>query len=151
MGVLSYLLATGLYANDAINPTGYWKTIDDVTGKPKAIVEILTEADSTLVGKVLKIFPQQGQPQIEVCRACEGKKHNQRIVGLTVIEKLKPSPEKNNEWLNGEILDPKNGKVYHCNIRLTDNGQKLQVRGYLGLPLFGRTQTWIKVKEPAIS
>jgi uncharacterized protein (DUF2147 family) len=48
------------------------------------------------------------------------------------------------EWTGGEILDPENGKTYKATLKLADNGQKLLVRGYIGLPIFGRSQTWVR-------
>ena len=126
---------------------GFWKTIDDVTGKPKAIVQIWEAPNKQLFGKVLKIFPRPGHDQNAVCEACVGIQHNQRIVGMVVLGNLKKKTNSAFEWINGEILDPNNGKTYNSQIRLTEKGQKLNVRGYLGLPLFGRTQTWLRVDQ----
>ena len=126
---------------------GYWRTIDDVTGKPKAIIKISEAQDHTLRGQILKIFPRPGYDQNEVCAQCEGDKHNQRIVGMTVMNHLKPDTENQNLYTKGSILDPNNGKTYHCNVLLTQNGQQLEVRGYLGIPLFGRSQTWVRVNS----
>jgi uncharacterized protein (DUF2147 family) len=61
------------------------------------------------------------------------------------MQGVKPNPISNTEWSDGEILDPKNGKTYRCDIQLTDNGEKLNVRGYIGITLFGRSQTWERV------
>lgn len=145
--LLSFLVASSVFAMEKISPIGYWKTIDDATGQPKGIVQIWAASDHTIHGKIMKVFAVKGQDQKTVCQACEGEKHNQPIVGLTIMENLQPNKEKPNEWQNGTILDPKNGRTYKCNIRLADNGQKLQVRGYMGLPLFGRTQTWLKTNN----
>lgn len=141
------IFATNAVANQT--PLGVWQTIDDITGKPRAIVEISETAEKTLVGRIMKVFPIPGQVTREYCTACEGERHNQRIVGLTILEKIKRNKDRVDEWNNGEILDPKTGKLYHCNIRVAENGEKLKVRGYIGLPLFGRTQTWLKLKETA--
>lgn len=130
------------------SPVGYWQTIDDVTGKPKAIIQIWENADNVLFGKVLKIYPRPGVSQNEVCTACEGSKHNQPIIGMVILEQLKPNKENTSEWIDGQILDPKNGKVYHSTIRLIESSQKLNVKGYIGLPTFGRTQTWVRTTDP---
>ena len=50
------------------------------------------------------------------------------------------------EYTNGKILDPKNGKLYKCYITL-ETKDKLKVRGYIGISLFGRTQYWYRVKN----
>lgn len=144
----SFVLLQAAYAEKDFaqnTPIGLWKTIDDVTGRPKAIVEIWETPEKTLYGRILKVFQQPGRIQNEVCNACEGERHNKRIVGMTIMENLKRSKGNANEWENGKILDPKNGKTYNCLIRLTEGGKKLNARGYIGMPLFGRTQTWVRV------
>lgn len=128
----------------ASSPVGIWKTIDDVTGKPKAIVQVWQSKDKKLYGKILKVFPRPGLDLNAVCSDCKGSQHNKPLTGLVFLESLKKSKESNIEWSGGKILDPKNGKSYHCSLQVADNGQKLNVRGYLGLPLFGRTQTWVR-------
>lgn len=132
---------------DESGVVGYWRTIDDVTGKPKAIIKISESQDHTLRGQILKIFPRPGFDQNEVCAQCEGDKHNQRIVGMTVMNQLKLDKDNEHLYTQGSILDPNNGKTYHCNVLLTQNGQQLEVRGYLGIPLFGRSQTWVRVNS----
>lgn len=145
--VLTFGFLSPLFAAD-LSPVGYWRTIDDVTGKPKAIIQISANADKILSGRILKIFPRPGYDQNEVCTACDGAKHNQRIVGMVILEDLKPSKDDATAWEDGQILDPKTGKVYHASITMIDDGARLKVRGYIGTPLFGRTQTWIRVSAP---
>ena len=132
-------------ADDAAK--GFWKTIDDVTGKPKAIIQIAETPEHFLQGTVVKIFPRPGYDQNEVCEACIGKLHNQRIVGMTVLTGLKAEKDNPTRWNDGEILDPNNGKTYRCNAQLMDENKKLNVRGYIGLPLFGRSQVWQRVES----
>ena len=95
----------------------------------------------------MKIWPGPGQSEQEVCKQCRGARRNQPIVGMVIMEGLMQNPENPAEWRNGTILDPSTGKIYHTMIQVTDNGQQLRVRGYVGLPLFGRTQTWVKVSS----
>ncbi len=146
--ILSFLSSAAVYAlNHQITPLGEWKTIDDVTGQPKAIVRITQASDGFLSGQILKIFPSPGHDEHELCAACNGDKHNQPIEGMVILEGLKQDQKNANEWINGHILDPKTGKVYRSMIQLMENGSSLKVRGYIGLPLFGRTQTWTKVNS----
>ena|SRR5437870_6972944 len=143
--LMLFAVFVNVYAgNSASSPLGYWKTIDDVTGKPKSILHIY-QTGNTLNGQVVKIFPRPGYDQNEVCAACTGARHNQRIVGMVVMEGLTQSTDNTLEWGGGHILDPLNGKTYNCKITLVNNGTNLNVRGYLGISLFGRTQTWIRV------
>lgn len=136
----AFFLTSAFAAPDS--PVGYWKTIDDITGKPKSIVHIWRTANNTLEGQVVKIFPSPGKTQSEICTACKGDKLNQPIVGMVILSGLQGNQT---HWKNGEILDPENGKSYSCSLRVADNGNLLDVHGYVGLPLLGRSQTWQRV------
>lgn len=149
--IFSMLFAScSLYAGELLDsPIGFWKTIDDVTHKPKAIIKISKTPQNKLIGEVVKIFPRPGHDQNELCLACTNEKHNQRIVGMTILENLSLSNKHPKQWSGGTILDPKNGKTYDCFVQVIENGQKLKVRGYIGLPLLGRSQTWVRVEQVA--
>ncbi len=118
---------------------GKWKTIDDETGKEKGIVEIYEYKDK-VYGKIIEIF-ELDKKHLK-CEKCEGDYHNKPILGLNIIKGLKKNED---VYEGGKIVDPKNGKSYHCKITL-DGKDKLIVRGYIGIPLFGRSQIWIKQK-----
>ena len=128
----------------AASPVGYWKTIDDVTGKQKSIIHITENSQHELTGQIVKIYPRPGYDENEVCTACNGSKHNQRIVGMYILEGLKPTSDVN-VWSGGEILDPLSGKIYRCKITLDPSNTSLVIRGYIGIPLFGRSQNWYRV------
>lgn len=76
-----------------------------------------------------------------VCEHCTDERRGQSIVGMTILEGLKASGA---GWEGGGILDPNNGKAYRAKARLSDDGGRLEVRGFIGVALFGRTQTWIR-------
>ena len=118
---------------------GKWKTIDDESGKEKGVVEIF-EHKGKVYGKIIEIF-EQNKKHLK-CEKCDGDDKNKPILGLVIIKGLTK-----NEAIydGGKIVDPKNGKRYHCKITL-DGKDKLIVRGYIGIPLFGRSQTWIRQK-----
>lgn len=142
-GVLCIFVTLFANAEEASiqTPIGYWKTLDDNTGKPKSIVQIWKTKDNVLMGKVIKIFSKNDK-ESPVCTKCTGEKLNQPIVGMVIIFGLEA---KEKQWANGKILDPENGKTYSCNVRTLENGKKLHVRGFIGLPLLGRSQTWERV------
>ncbi len=121
-----------------LSPVGRWKTISDKTGKVTSIVTI-TQEKGTLVGTVSELFRKPEQDQNPLCTKCPGDQKDQPIIGLKILTGLR---EDGDEWNGGEILDPDNGKSYSCFIKVIENGTKLNVRGYIGFSLFGRTQTW---------
>ncbi len=121
-------------------PVGRWRTIDDETKKPKSIVAI-TEDDGKLEGRIEELLdPDRPEPD-PVCKKCDGERKNQPIRGMTILWGVKKSGD---TWTGGKILDPNNGKVYRVNLTPSDDGKKLTVRGYVGIALIGRTQTWLR-------
>lgn len=121
------------------SPVGTWKTIDDETGKAKSHVEIF-EKDGKLYGKVVKILTP-GKENAK-CDKCGGALKGKPINGMVILNGLKKD---GNEWNGGKIIDPNTGKEYKASLKL--NGKdKLDVRGYIGISLVGRTQTWQKLQ-----
>lgn len=123
-------------------PAGAWKTIDDSSGKPRAIV-LITESNGTLSGKIERLFPAPANEQNPRCTACSDARKGQPILGMTILSGLRREGN-SMVWSGGEILDPDNGKIYRSKATLTDGGRKLDVRGYIGVPMLGRTQTWLR-------
>jgi hypothetical protein len=135
------IIVSTAYAT-TITPIGQWKTIDDVTGRARSILSIWEAPDHSLLGKLEKIYPDPGKEENGLCTACNGADHNRPLIGLTIMWGLELS--KDGEWKGGRIMDPKTGKVYRVNIMVVDGGNKLKVHGYIGLPIFGRTQMWAR-------
>jgi uncharacterized protein (DUF2147 family) len=121
-------------------PVGTWQTIDDHTGQPKALVQITQDGNGTLSGKVIKGLGPNDQPDRR-CTACTDARKDQPILGMTIISDMKKDGD---AWDHGQILDPENGKLYKCKMHLEDGGDKLVVRGYIGVSLLGRSQTWVR-------
>lgn len=115
--------------------TGKWKTIDDETGIAESIVEIF-ERDEKLYGRVIEFLVEPKRPN-PTCQNCRGEDKNRPIMGLEIIKGL----EKDDDTFNGKILNPKNGKVYKCYVKL-EGEDVLKLRGYIGFSLLGKTQYW---------
>ncbi len=135
--ILCVLFSTMLSAQSSV--LGKWKTIDDATGKAMSIVEIF-EKSGKIYGRVLEIIDPKNR--LLKCDNCDGDDKGKPILGLTVIKGLSADDD---EYNGGKILDPKSGKLYKCYINL-ESEDKLKVRGYIGISLFGRTQYWHRVK-----
>jgi len=125
---------------DLSTPVGRWKTIDDASGKPKSIVAIWEE-DGKLYGKVLELLDPKPDDPDPKCTKCQGDLKDQPIRGMRILWDMKKS---GSDYSGGRILDPNNGKTYRCYLALVDGGKKLKVRGFIGLALLGRTQTWLR-------
>ncbi|ASV99670.1 DUF2147 domain-containing protein [Paraburkholderia aromaticivorans] len=135
------LLASAVTAMaQADSPVGTWQTIDDHTGQPKALVQIAQDGNGSLNGKVIKGLGANDQPDRR-CTACTDARKDQPILGMTIISEMKKDGD---AWDHGQILDPENGKVYKCKMHLEEGGNKLVVRGYIGVSLLGRSQTWVR-------
>jgi uncharacterized protein (DUF2147 family) len=140
MLVVLTLLSPSVYGADHSSPVGLWKTIDDNSGKPGGLVRIAL-VDGQYQGKIEKIFPDPAEDPNPKCDKCQGVRHNQPVIGLTFMWGL---TKQGDEYQGGEILDPKTGKVYRAKLKLEDGGKKLNVRGFIGFSLLGRTQVWYR-------
>ncbi|MDR5811963.1 DUF2147 domain-containing protein [Caballeronia sp. LZ019] len=139
MSALLALTASAAFAQ-AATPVGTWQTIDDASGKPRAIIQIVDDGNGQLEGKVVRGIGEFDHPERR-CTACTDERKDQLIKGMTIITGMKRDGD---AWTGGHILDPENGKLYKCRMTLESGGQKLVVRGYIGVSLLGRSQTWLR-------
>lgn len=138
--LFSLLLFCSLTTIQAQSVFGKWKTIDDNTGEAKSVIEIY-EKNGKVFGKVIQILKKERQNV--TCENCTGADKDQPVLGLEIIRGLSKDGE---EYNDGKILDPENGKFYKCYITLEDKNT-LKVRGYIGFSLIGRTQYWVRVAQ----
>lgn len=115
---------------------GEWVTYDDNTKEKKSVVEIYAH-NGVYEGKIVETFIEDKDA---ICNTCKGSKKGKPLIGLVIIEDLKNYED---EYGGGTIMDPESGDTYKCSLELIDNN-KLKMRGYLGISLFGRTQYWIR-------
>ena len=119
----------------AESPVGHWQTVNDESGEAEAIVEIW-EQNGELKGKIVELLnPPEPNP---LCVECKDDKKDQPVIGLTIIWGLS---ENGDGWEGGYILDPNNGVTYNSSLKLNAGGN-LEVRGFVGFALLGRTQVW---------
>jgi uncharacterized protein (DUF2147 family) len=136
------LFALPVFSSDTLSPAGRWKTIDDKSGKPKSIMNIVMKGD-TLVATIDSLYREPGEDPDPVCDKCTGWRNNKKTKGLTITDAM---VKHKNEWSGGHITDPNNGKTYRCIMKLRDNGTRLEVHGYIGFALIGRSQYWQRIK-----
>lgn len=137
LALSAVLLSSAAWA-DNTSPVGLWKNVDDASGKPRALIRV-TESKGIVQGKIEKVF--LGPNENGKCEKCAGALKDAPVVGLAILTGLKKDGD---EYTGGQILDPDNGQTYRSKIQLIDGGKKLSVRGYVGVPTLGRSQTWIR-------
>lgn len=136
-------LASGLAAAQA-TPVGAWKTIDDKTKTERAQIRI-QESGGVLTGRIEKLLAADAKLD-GVCDKCSDDRKDKPMIGLEMVRGVKKSASDAELWDGGTILDPEEGKVYKVRLKPIDGGKRLEVRGYFGAPLLGRTQTWVRVE-----
>lgn len=135
--LLLALSAAPAFAQPA-SPVGLWRTIDEA-GVARSVVRIF-EAQGALYGRVETVLDPAKAGVL--CSKCPGDRKDKPLLGLDFMRGLKPAED--GGWSGGEILDPETGSTYRASMRLADGGTKLVVRGYVGIPALGRSQTWIR-------
>jgi len=143
------LLATAAVPARTAEPTavGVWEQVDETSGKAESWFKI-TERNGVYEGTIVKIFFKPGEDENWICDKCEGAEHNAPVLGLTLIKGMQRN---GSAYENGTIMDPRDGSVYRALMKLTPDGQKLEVRGYLGISLFGRSQMWNRLPATALA
>jgi uncharacterized protein (DUF2147 family) len=121
-------------------PVGVWRLIDDKTGEDQGLVRI-RENDGVLTGTIESTADPKNSAG--VCEQCKDDRKDKPILGLPIIRGMRRDGD---GWSGGDILDPGTGAVYRCSMRLEDDGRKLIVRGYIGISLLGRSQTWLRAE-----
>jgi len=125
---------------------GLWQQVDD-QGRVGAWF-LFSEVNGEYQGRIAKAFPRRGEPVMDTCQRCPGNQRGAKMVGLAIVSGMK---RQGLHYGDGNILDPRDGSVYSAEMDLSPDGQTLQVRGYLGLPLFGQTQVWTRLPDSALS
>lgn len=138
---LCFVFGTGVAQAAPIE--GRWQTVDLETGEPRGEVTL------KLVGEVLEGHVtggrlRPGETEASLCTKCEGALHNQPLRGLRVVWDMHAGDD-DHHYAGGRLLDPDHGSIYRAKLTLSPDGQRLEVRGYIGLPALGETTTWLRL------
>jgi uncharacterized protein (DUF2147 family) len=133
--------------SQAPSPAGLWQAIDPDTKQATGWF-LIRDRDGVYVGIIAKMVLKPGENPNVVCDQCKDDRHNHPWLGLEIIRGMKPEGDK---YVDGTILDPRDGKVYKAVMSVTPDGQTLVVRGYLGISLLGRNQYWTRLPDSAYS
>ena len=142
MRVLLIMLALcgAAAAQGAASPVGLWRTVDDKTGRETGTVRVF-ESGGAMYGRIEHINdPARAKL---ACVSCSDDRKGKPLVGLDIMRGLKRDGD---VWDGGTVLDPETGSIYKASMRLDDGGRKLVLRGYIGISLLGRSQTWLRAE-----
>src|ERR1043166_8536819 len=122
------------------SPVGIWQTRDEQTQIPGSLIKIwVDEKNQELKGRVHKIYYLDPKKAIEFCSQCPGDLHGKPVLGMTILWGMYRDGE---YWVNGRVMDVRNGRIYRANLKVSADNQLLFLRGYIGHPILGRTATW---------
>lgn len=123
---------------------GTWKTIDDRTGYSLSDVVIKKNKDQQYTATIVNTRAVPGATEITLCEKCTGTQKNNPLVGLTTLTGLTMHPNNSNEFIGGNLLDPKSGQHYNARARLMSNGKHLIIHSSQQGSTVGRNITWVK-------
>jgi len=142
---LAFCVASSARAFDPTSAAGMWQKVED--GKP-ALYVLVIDHNGVFEGVMAKLFPEPGEETDRRCTGCTDDRKDQPWLGISFIRDMKRNGL---VYEGGNVLDPRNGKIYSAKMTLSGDGQSLTLRGYLGISLLGRDETWTRLPDTAMT
>ena len=143
------LACAGEIAAQPVEPTaaGLWQKLEK--NKPVAWF-LVVDRGATFEGAIAKTFPLPGEDPnaVDICSKCTDDRKNAPVLGISFIRDMQRDGLK---YENGNVLDPRDGKIYKAKMTVSPDGQQLIMRGFIGFSLLGKDETWYRLPDTAIA